>query len=210
MKNAGAIVRKLSLVYGETKMAEEFRDPYQFLVAVVLSSRTRDEVTIKVAKKLFAIAPSAGKVASLTTREIESLIRGAGLFREKAKNIGRLSQMLVEKYRGKVPEDLAELMNLPGVGRKVAGVVMSQLFGRSVIAVDTHVHRITNRLGWVETEKPTETVLQLEKRVPKSLWGELNRIFVQHGQAVCLPRIPRCSRCSIHEECARRDVKRSV
>ncbi|MET1123738.1 MAG: endonuclease III [Archaeoglobaceae archaeon] len=177
-------------------------DAFKTLVAAVLSSRTRDEVTSEAVRRLFDRVKSPRDLAEMSEEEIEELIRGVGFYRVKARKLKELAKTLVEKYDSKVPEKFEELIKLPGVGRKVANVVLSRM-GKDVIAVDTHVHRIANRLGWVSTRKPEETEEELKKVVPKRLWRKLNEVFVGFGQTVCKPQKPICEECPVVNACKR-------
>lgn len=201
------VIKVLNSRYGETEMLRTFRDPYQLLVAVMLSARSRDSMTIPVAKKLFEVAPTPEQMVELSQGEIEKIIRPIGFFRSKAKYVQSLSKRLIEAYCGSVPQTREELITLDGVSRKTANVVLSQLWGKDVIAVDIHVHRISNRLGWIKTNKPEESEKALMRVVPKKYWRDINRVMVQHGQKVCLPRTPKCSACPIEAWCKKQGVE---
>ncbi len=179
---------------------EELVDPFRILVGAVLSSRTRDEVTAEAVNRLFSRIRSPEDLASMSVEEIEELIRGVGFYRVKARKLKELAEILVEKYNSKVPESFEELVKLPGVGRKVANVVLSNL-GFDTIAVDTHVHRIANRLGLVRTSRPEETEEELKRIFPRELWKKVNRAFVGFGQTVCRPQKPLCSECPLERVC---------
>lgn len=171
-------------------------DPFQHLIFAVLSSRTRDEVTVEAGKRLFSKASTPEKLVKMDVKEIEELIEGVGFYRIKAKNLKKLVEMLVKDYDSKVPLKLEELIKLPGVGRKTANIVLSAS-NIPTIAVDTHVHRISNRLGLVKTKKPEETERELKKLFPKELWNKVNTAFVGFGQTVCKPVKPLCDECPI-------------
>ncbi len=181
-------------------LKEELVDPFRILVGAVLSSRTRDEVTAEAVTRLFSRIKSPEDLASMSVEEIEELIRGVGFYRVKARKLKELAEILVEKYNSKVPESFEELVKLPGVGRKVANVVLSNL-GFDTIAVDTHVHRIANRLGLVRTSRPEETEEELKRIFPRELWRKVNRAFVGFGQTVCRPQKPLCSECPLERVC---------
>ncbi len=181
-------------------LKEELVDPFRILVGAVLSSRTRDEVTAEAVTRLFSRIKSPEDLASMSVEEIEELIRGVGFYRVKARKLKELAEILVEKYNSKVPESFEELVKLPGVGRKVANVVLSNL-GFDTIAVDTHVHRIANRLGLVRTSRPEETEGELKRIFPRELWKKVNRAFVGFGQTVCRPQKPLCSECPLERVC---------
>ena len=176
-------------------------NPYRSLVFTILSARTRDEATLKASKKLFSKYPTIRKLAKADRRKVEKLIYGVGFYRQKSRNIINTAKMLVQDFNGKVPDNMNDLIKLPGVGRKTANVILSYVFSKDSIAVDTHVHRISNRLGWVKTKKPEETEKALMKIIPKKFWKKLNRSMVSYGQTVCIPRNPKCSGCRIRNYC---------
>lgn len=156
---------------------EIFKDPYKALISTIMSARTRDSVTVVIAKKLFEKAPHLKALKRLTQAEIEDLIHGIGFHKTKAKHIYELAQMI-----DKIPETRDELIKLPGVGRKTANLVINRAFKTPAIAVDTHVFKISNMLGWVKTKTPEETEKELMKIVPKKYWSDMNRFFVSIGQ----------------------------
>ncbi len=180
---------------------KEERDPFKILVSTILSTRTRDEMTIEASERLFEVVKSPEDLAEMSVEEIEKLIRGVGFYKEKAKKLKKLGEMLVKEYNSKVPDRLEELLKLPGVGRKVANVVLAEAFNREAIAVDTHVHRISNRLGIVNTKTPEETEEELKKVVPREYWRRVNKAMVGFGQTVCKPVKPRCNECKLVEIC---------
>ena len=198
MQTITQVLDALATQYGETEMARAFRDPFQFLVAVMLSARSKDSATIPVAKELFSVAPTPEAILKLPRHKIEKILHPIGFFRVKAAYVHGIARKIVECG---TPTTFDELVSLPGVSRKTANVVLSQFYGQSAIAVDVHVHRITNRLGWVKTKTPEETEQALQKIVPKNLWKDINRLLVQHGQTTCLPRKPKCSNCPISQYC---------
>lgn len=175
--------------------------PFQMLIATLLSSRTKDSVTIPIVKKLFEKFSRPEDYAGMDVKQLEKLLFGIGFYRIKARNIKKLSGIVLEKYDGKVPDNFEELVSLPGVGRKTANCVLAYTFKQPAIAVDVHVHRISNRLGWVKTKAPEETEEDLKKAVPRPLWGEVNKLFVDFGQRICLPVKPRCKECKIQKYC---------
>jgi endonuclease-3 len=199
--NRNAPVNKIAYV---TK-----NDPFRSLVFTILSSRTKDEKTIDAAKKLLKIAPTPDKLAAMQVKRIESAIRSVGFYRVKAKNLKRTAKMLIERFNGKVPESRNDLILLPGVGRKTANVVLVYVFKKNEIPVDIHVHRISNRLGFVKTKNPEETEKALRKIIPEKQWRSLNHAFVAYGQTVCLPRIPKCRECRFKKICWRVGVESS-
>lgn len=158
------------------------RDPYKTLVSTLLSSRTRDEVTLKAAKRLFKEAPNIEMLGRLDTKILEKLIYPVGFYKTKAKYLKHLAKNILTRHGGKVPKTREKLMSLPGVGRKTANLVLNRAFGICAIAVDTHVHRITNLLGWVKTKTPQETEKALTKILPKKYWTDINKLFVSVGR----------------------------
>jgi endonuclease III len=158
------------------------KDPYKTLISTLLSSRTRDEITLNASKKLFKKAPNIRTLSDLDTKTLSSLIYPVGFYNTKAKNLKALAKMVLENFNGKIPKTREELIKLPGVGRKTANLVLNRAFNIPAIAVDTHVHRISNLLGWVKTKTPQETEKILTKILPKNLWPEVNKLFVSVGR----------------------------
>ena len=183
------------------------KDPFRVLIACLLSLRTKDEVTLKASERLFSVAKTPQEFLNLPTKKIEELIYPVGFYRVKAKRIKEISKIIIERYGGKVPDNLEELLTLPGVGRKTANIVITQGFNKYGIAVDTHVHRVSNRLGLVKTKTPEETEVKLREIIPKKYWIELNDLFVSFGQNICTPISPRCSICPISKYCDKVGVK---
>ena len=184
-------------------MLEELRDyaPFQMLVATLLSSRTRDYTTIPIVKQLFAKYPNPEDFVKMNRKELEKRLYGIGFYKVKTQNVKNLSKIILDKYKGKVPDTFEELVSLPGVGRKTANCILAYSFRKPAIAVDIHVHRISNRLGWVNTTEPEKTEEALQKLVPRDLWIEINRLFVGHGQTICVPINPKCDLCTIRKFC---------
>lgn len=180
----------------------EERDPFKVLVTTVLSQRTKDENTERASQRLFEVYGSVEELAKAKPEDLYELIRASGMYKQKAERIVRIAREIVEKYGGKVPSTLDELLKLPGVGRKTANIVLWVSFGKPALAVDTHVHRISNRLGWVKTKRPEETEEELKKLLPPELWGPLNGSMVEFGRRVCKPLRPRCKECPLREACA--------
>lgn len=185
------------------------KDPYKVLVSCILSLRTKDETTAGASKRLFAEAPTAKKLAALPIEQIEKLIYPVGFYKTKAKRIKDIARTLVDKYGSKVPDDLDELLKLKGVGRKTANIVVTIGFRKPGVAVDTHVHRISNRLGYVKTRTPEQTEMALRKKLPKRHWLVYNDLLVTWGQNICRPISPLCSKCRIRPYCNRVGVKTS-
>ena len=196
-----AVMDALAATY-HGRGAIELGDPFQVLVATVISQRTREEQTTAVSARVFAEYPDAAALAAADEPVLLDLLDGSEYRAEKAPRLVALAKILVEKHDGKVPDDLDALLALPGVGRKTANCVLIYAFEKAALCVDTHMHRITNRLGWVTTKTPDATEKALEKIMPQDLWAGSNRLFLQHGRALCLPTIPLCSRCPVREWCA--------
>jgi len=193
--------------YGEwkppivTEIANKTGDPFRVLISTVLSSRTKDAVTREASGRLFKRASTPQEIMRLSPGEIEKLIYPVGFFRTKAKRIPELVRILIDEYGGKVPDTLDELLKLPGVGRKTANLVLTIGFGKPGICVDTHVHRISNRFGYVRTKNPTETEFALRERLPLKWWISYNDFLVTLGQNICFPRNPDCGKCPINILC---------
>lgn len=185
------------------------RDPFRILVSTLLSLRTRDEVTLAATERLVAVAPTMDAVLQLPRHRIEELIYPCGFYRTKAKQIHEIARTLKDRHGGDVPPDREALLALPGVGRKTANLVLGLGFGIPAICVDTHVHRIANRLGWIQSRTPDESERLLEPIVPRTSWIEINELLVLFGQQVCTPQSPWCSRCPIARTCPRVGVLRS-
>ncbi len=188
---------------------EEVVDPFKILVSTIISARTKDEVTGPAAERLFSLADSPEKMRQLTEEKIERAIFPAGFYHTKAKAIRKASGELVERFDSRVPDTIEELLTLPGVGRKTANLVVTLAHNKAGICVDTHVHRITNRWGYVKTKNPFETELALRAKLPKKYWIAINTILVMHGQNICKPISPFCSRCPVFKYCARIGVNKS-
>lgn len=187
---------------GRGKTASDRVEPFEILIATILSARTKDETTHAVANALFARYPNARMLARASRKEVERLIRPIGFYHAKAHYVTRTSQALIDRYRGRVPRTLDALVSLPGVGRKTANIVRSYAFGEDAIAVDIHVHRISNRLGWVATKRPIDTEGALVRLVPLTHWSTVNDAFVKFGKDVCRPQRPQCWRCPVRRYCA--------
>ncbi|HDS44715.1 MAG TPA: endonuclease III [Methanomicrobia archaeon] len=184
------------------------RDPYRVLISCVLSLRTKDEVTAAASKRLFARASTPEAMVQLTKAEIEALIYPVGFYHRKAEQIREISRTLIAEHDSNVPDTLDELLQLKGVGRKTANIVITMGFHKQGIAVDTHVHRISNRLGLVKTKTPEQTEFALRDILPEKHWIVFNNLLVMHGQRVCTPISPKCSICPISNYCDRVGVER--
>ena len=182
-------------------------NPYRVLISCILSLRTKDETTAAASKRLFAKAKNPKQLAALPVRQIERLIYPVGFYKTKAKRIRDIARTLLDKYDSRVPDDLDELLKLKGVGRKTANIVVTIAFKKHGVAVDTHVHRISNRIGYVKTKTPEQTEFALRKKLPKKYWLIYNDLLVTWGQNICRPVSPLCSQCKIRPFCNRIGVK---
>jgi len=180
---------------------EESGDPLQILIGTILSARTRDENTTIAVRKLFTKYKTVEQLAKANTKEIQKLIKSTGFYHVKAKRIKDVANMLIEKHAGRVPDNIDELLSLPGVGRKTANCVLVYAFNRPAVPVDTHVHRISNRLGLVETKTPEHTELELTSKIDKKYWTQINDTFVMFGQNICKPVGPLCEPCLLKRSC---------
>ncbi len=205
------VIEILKKKYNSPLMLSSFTDksPFQILIATVLSARSRDDQIIKVIGDLFQHYPDAESMAKAPLKKLEQLVKPSGFYTVKAKNIKQISALLVNEYNGKVPKDIENLLNLPGVGRKTAGCVLVYAFGKGAIPVDTHVQRLSNRLGWVKTKNPDITEKRLMEIVPRKYWTKINELLILHGREVCNPITPKCSICLIYDYCQRISVTRS-
>jgi len=207
MKNIGKIIKLLKEQHKTSYLNSVPKDPFRILISTVLSQRNRDEMTDIAAKNLFKKYNTPKQLAKANTRNIEKLIKKSGFYKTKAKRIKEISRILIEKYNGKVPKDMDKLLELPGVGRKTAGCVLVYAYDKPAIPVDTHVHRISNRIGWARTKTPEQTEKELMKRIPKKYWLLINELLVVHGQTICRPITPKCSICAIKKYCKRIGVR---
>jgi endonuclease-3 len=183
------------------ELAKKKQDPFKILISTILSARTRDANTKEATETLFAKYNTPKTIAEAKLEELEPLIRKSGFYKVKAARIKEVSRIIKDNYDGTVPKDYDELLNLPGVGSKTANCVLVYAFNIPAIPVDTHVHRISNRLGWVKTKKPIDTEKALKKIVPRDQWLKLNRSFVKFGQQICLPISPKHDKCPIKDIC---------
>jgi endonuclease-3 len=183
------------------RIREEHADPFAILVGTVLSLRTRDAVTEKAFRRLWPLASTPRSLLSLSLSDLEDAIRPVGFYRTKARSLKAIARVLLERHGGKVPPDLESLLELPGVGRKTANLVVTEAFGRPGICVDTHVHRILNWWGFVKTDSPDETEQALRRTLPKKWWLPINGLLVAFGQSVCKPVGPKCGECPVFKMC---------
>jgi len=206
-----AMLREIRrMVYGSndkraTALAElqaaEGTDPFRILISTILSHRTRDENTTKATENLFSVYKTPAQLVKADPSFVRRLIRPSGFYNMKTRNIIKVSKQLVDEFGGKVPDNEEDLLKLHSVGRKTANCVLVYAFNKPAIPVDTHVHRISNRLGLVKTKKPEETEAALVKTVPKRYWLELNDLFVRFGQTTCKPIGPHCQSCTLTGSC---------
>jgi len=184
-------------------VAERSRDPYQILISCLLSLRTKDPVTEQASRKLFRLAKTPNQMVRLPEAGIRKAIYPVGFYKTKARTVRRISREMLTRFGGKVPDTLEELLSLKGVGRKTANLVITLAFQKQGICVDTHVHRISNRFGLVQTKTPEKTEEALRQRLPAPYWREWNDLLVTFGQNLCKPISPHCSRCPITRYCPR-------
>jgi endonuclease-3 len=192
-----------------TQVASKRRDPFRVLISTVLSLRTKDATTAAASDRLYALADTPEQILLLTPEQIEKAIYPVGFYHRKAQNILDICRILLEQYDGRVPDEIDELLKLPGVGRKTANLVVTLGYGKPGICVDTHVHRITNRWGYVHTKTPEQTEMALRAKLPPMYWIEFNDTLVAFGQNLCHPISPRCSVCPIFRFCDRVGVERN-
>jgi endonuclease-3 len=210
-KDIGPILREIAKMVRESKdprataLAElketEDGDPFRILIGTILSQRTRDEKTTLATERLFGRFKGPADLARARASEVRELIRPAGFYNMKSKSIIKVAKQIVEEFGGEVPSGMDDLLSLPSVGRKTANCVLVYGFNKPAIPVDTHVHRISNRLGLVETKTPEETEARLVEKVPKRYWLALNDLFVRFGQTTCKPVGPKCGDCTLRARC---------
>ncbi|OHC03120.1 MAG: endonuclease III [Planctomycetes bacterium RIFCSPHIGHO2_12_39_6] len=184
------------------------RDPFKVLISCLLSLRTKDNVTSAASERLFRLADTPDAMLKLETLDIQGAIYPVGFYRTKSARIKEICRALIEEYGRNVPDDIDTLLKLPGVGRKTANLVVTLGYGKPGICVDTHVHRITNRWGYVRTKTPIETEFALRKILPKKYWLIINDVLVTYGQNICTPVLPKCSICKVYWYCKRVGVKK--
>lgn len=184
------------------------RTPFHVLISCLLSLRTKDQTTKEASERLFAAADNPEDMKRIPLQKLEELIYPVGFYRRKAVNIKEICEVLTNDYNGKVPDEINELLKLKGVGRKTANLVVSIGYKKPGICVDVHVHRITNRWGYIRTKNPTETEFALRKKLPKKYWLSINDLLVTYGQNICVPISPKCSLCSVNIYCKKVGVAR--
>jgi endonuclease-3 len=189
-----------------TLVGKKFKSPFLVLISCLLSLRTRDETTLSACARLFARADTMQGMLELPVSEIQKLIYPVGFYKTKAARIHDICDSLIHRFNAQVPDDLEQLLTLKGVGRKTANLVLTEGFGKPGICVDTHVHRISNRLGYIKTRTPESTEFALRKKLPHQYWIEYNALLVTWGQNVCKPISPMCSTCPVNSICHREKV----
>jgi len=182
------------------------KDPYLVLISCILSLRTKDRTTTEAAERLFQVADTPDKMKNMRLKKLEKLIYPVGFYRNKTKFILEMSEKIIKDFGGKVPNKLGDLLKLKGVGRKCANLVLGLGYNIPSICVDTHVHRISNRLGWMSTKNPEQTEEKLSVIVPKRYWIKLNTVMVSFGQNICVPVSPYCSKCLVSNFCSKKGV----
>ncbi len=185
------------------ELASKKQDPFKILISTILSARTRDTNTREATEILFSKYSTPQEIANADVEELERLIYKSGFYKVKAARIKEVAKLLLEKYESQVPNTFKDLLNLPGVGAKTANCVLVYAFKIPAIPVDTHVHRISNRIGWVKTKNPNDTEKKLRALIPKDQWIRVNRLFVRFGQELCLPNNPKCDICPLINFCPR-------
>ncbi|MEW6408584.1 MAG: endonuclease III [Nitrospirota bacterium] len=190
-------------------VADSTRDPFKILISCLLSLRTKDGTTARATERLFEIASTPEEMMGLPVRTIEKLIYPVGFYRVKAKRLKSVSEELVQRYSSRVPDELDELLKIKGVGRKTANLVITLGYKKLGICVDTHVHRIMNRWGYVGTKNPEQTEMELRRKLPQKYWITINDLLVSYGQNICKPISPLCSQCKLISYCDRCGIKTS-
>ncbi|MCC6326565.1 MAG: endonuclease III [Candidatus Brocadia sp.] len=185
------------------------RTPFHVLISCILSLRTKDQTTREASNRLFALADNPEEMVKIPPEKLEKIIYPVGFYRIKARKIKEICAVLIQKYAGKVPDEIDELLKLNGVGRKTANLVVTLGYQKPGICVDTHVHRITNRWGYVQTRNPHETEFALREKLPKKYWLTINDLLVTFGQNICVPISPKCSICPVTVYCKKVEVTRS-
>ncbi len=188
----------------------EDHGPFSILIGTILSARTKDESTTRIVKDLFKVYKNAKQLANAKVKDVEKIIKSIGFYHVKAKRIIDVAKIIDSQYKGKVPDNLEKLVELPGVGRKTANCVLVYAYEKPAIPVDIHVHRISNRLGLVQTKNPEETEFELMKKIPKKFWLDINDTFVMYGQNICKPISPMCTVCKIKNSCKYYKTKKNV
>ncbi|MGM0431934.1 MAG: endonuclease III domain-containing protein [Spirochaetota bacterium] len=205
----GALAERGTILPSVSEIAKAKRDPFRILISTLISLRTKDAVTLQAAEKLFTRADTPEKMLELSIKDIENAIYPAGFYHTKARRISEIAEILLTRHGGKVPSSQKELLALPGVGLKTANLTLNLGFGIEAVCVDTHVHRIANRMGWIETKTPEESERALSTLLPRTYWIPLNEMLVAYGQKICTPVSPHCSRCPVSAMCPKIGVGKS-
>jgi len=183
-------------------------DAFKILISCLLSLRTQDKNTEKASNSLFAVANTPKEILKIPTKKLEKLIFSSGHYKKKARVLKEVSMVILKKYKGQVPNKREELLSIKGIGPKTANIVLSFAYKQQVLPIDTHCHKIPNRIGWIKTKTPEQTEKELEKILPKKYWMEFNSIFVLFGKTICKPISPLCSQCPIEKYCEKKGVGR--
>jgi endonuclease III len=212
--NIEKIMQTLKAYYPSTEKTTLNRmrsnpEAFRILISCLLSLRTQDKNTEIASKKLFEVADTPEEIINLPLKQLEKLIFSSGYYKNKARTIKHVSEIILKDYNGKVPDTREELESIKGIGPKTANIVLAFAFGKNVLPIDTHCHRIPNRLGWVKTKTPVQTEIELGKILPEEYWADFNAIFVQFGKTICAPISPKCSICPVKEYCPRIGVSKS-
>lgn len=191
------------------RMRKEKQDPFKILISCLLSLRSRDETTEKISNELFQIADTPEKIMTIPLKRLEGIIYSTGHYHKKAMTLKHVSNEIITRFNGKVPKTREELLSIKGIGPKTANIVLNFAYNQPTLPIDTHCHRIPNRLGWLNTKTPEQTEQELIKILPKQYWFEFNGIFVLFGRTICAPISPKCSQCPISRYCPRINVIKS-
>lgn len=208
-REAQHLYRRLEQTYPAARCGLDYSNAWQLLVATILSAQCTDKRVNQVSVKLFEVFPEPAALAAAELPQVEELIRSTGFFRNKAKNLIACAAQLLDQHQGQVPDDLDQLVALPGVGRKTANVVLGNAFGTPGMVVDTHVKRLANRFGWTSSDNPVQIEKELEVLLPEEDWTQVGHTLIAHGRALCKAPTPVCSQCSIADICPRIGVSRA-
>ena len=192
-----------------TLISQTKKEPFFVLLSTIISLRTKDETTLKVSGKLFDQVKNLDDIHKISEKNLSVLLFPAGFYKTKAKRIKDMVMIIRNKFNDRIPDTMEDLLSLPGVGRKTANLVLSLGFNKPGLCVDTHVHRITNRLGWVNTKTPEKTEFKLRELLKEDLWGKVNNYLVSYGQLICKPISPICTKCELDSICPKIGVKKT-
>ncbi|MEW6062855.1 MAG: endonuclease III [Nanoarchaeota archaeon] len=214
MNNLAGVITTLEGYYKKERRTtlnrmRERPNAFKILISCLISLRTRDETTERISRELFKIADTPEKIARMDVKRLEKIVYSSGYYKNKARTIKHVANVILEKYNGGVPDTEKELLSIKGIGRKTANIVLCFAYRKDVIPVDVNVHRIVNRLGWVRTKNAEQTERELIKIIPKKYWRELNGLFILHGKNICVPMNPFCSKCPVVKYCKRVGVVKS-